>query len=123
MKHERLDHEIYKLGRVPSPFHLCRAYAFPNSVAMILPLAKNGGAAVMLVSYLPKLTVIPAAWFDRLGNLLRIPTRGLQASSRTDLPFPYEIEATMPLRTAADPRNLGRAWADEHLDQPPKQHR
>jgi len=107
------------LGRIPSPCDLVRAHAYPGCVTMVIPLPKTEGLAVMLLSFKDGYAVIPVAHFNRFGRLLRLPaqeTEGLTATSRRDLPFPYQVEMHRPMKTAADPRNLAEEWARTHLD-------
>lgn len=117
MKH--FDPNNYVLGRVPSPLDLCREYSYRDTVTMLLPLPRTGGLAVILISYSPIYAVIPAAHYNRDGELLRLPameTNELVRSSRSDLKFPSEVLTLRPLRTAADPRSLAEQWARKYLD-------
>lgn len=114
----RLDPFSLVLGRRPSPYDLCRMYAFPGAVPMIYNPPSRHNTVVVLIRYEPKYSAHPVAVYDSEGRLRRLPTNGLITSTWTDSPFPYEIQSHKALRTARDPRDLAEQWALENLNQP-----
>jgi hypothetical protein len=106
---------------IRDPYVLSRDFAFPNTTVMIIPLEASRGQAVFLNDY-AGMTVIPAAHFDRAGNMLWLPIQGLVRSTREDLMFPYQVDPhPWKIRSRDDFYKVAKAWSVMHLDYQPRQ--